>query len=369
MTVRRQLINFGDSSCDFRISAGAFNELPRMLRGAVGRPKRAVIVTEDALAPELGVTVSRALVDAGFRVDDLSLPSGERIATVAYAAQLYDALDRCAITGDDLIVALGGAEVCSLVTFCAQSWCGRTASVLLPTTLDAMATVATSMVALDTSSSPEMVSVPARPSMTVCDLDLVMGAPLEQNGLGYVTIAAAHLAESRKYWNEFAALAPNLPAGGEITFIDALCNTQTSRLNSVKSSMPSVRSALQFGQVTAHALRSCLGEGIPWYRLLAEGMRFEARMAVDAMGFSVDEVFALDDRLEELGVDEPAFSLDVTRFVTALRESRLKRTNRFMFPLPKCPGTIRLAVVEDEVLERHAEAYLASRAELLDEDA
>ena len=38
-----------------------------------------------------------------------------------------------------------------------------------------------------------------------------------------------------------------------------------------------------------------------------------------------------------------------------------------MLSLPKRPGTIRLSSVDDEVLARHAEAFLASRAELLAE--
>jgi 3-dehydroquinate synthase len=36
-----------------------------------------------------------------------------------------------------------------------------------------------------------------------------------------------------------------------------------------------------------------------------------------------------------------------------------------MLPLPAALGAIRLTNVEDEVLERHAQAYLASRKELL----
>ncbi|MFR3877007.1 MAG: hypothetical protein ACLTYW_01300 [Collinsella sp.] len=39
--------------------------------------------------------------------------------------------------------------------------------------------------------------------------------------------------------------------------------------------------------------------------------------------------------------------------------------NRSMLPLPAALGAIRLTSVEDEVLERHAHAYLASSKELL----
>ena len=369
MNTRRQLLNFGSRSTDFRIGYGMLDELPALLKGAVSKPRRAVIVCEEQLAQTVGVTVSRALVDAGFRVDDLELPAGERTATLAYAHQLFDALDGCAITCDDLVVALGGVEVCALVTYCSSSWCGETACALIPTTLDAMVTVATEMRALDTARSAEMVRVQPRAALVVCELALLQWVPFDERGLGFVQIVAAHLAESRKYWEHLPSLTEGMLEGRDIPLSDAICAAQTSRVNTVKSIAPSARQALLFGVTTARALRVCLGAGLPWYRLLAEGMRFEARLAVDAAGFKVDDVFALDDRFDELGIEELPFSLDAPRFIAALKETRLKRANRFMFSLPKHVGTIRLSVVDDELLERHAGAYLASRAELLDEDA
>ena len=369
MNTRRQLLNFGSRSTDFRIGTGALDELSRLVKGAVPKPRRAVIVCDESLAATVGVKVSRELVDAGFRVDDLSLPASERVATLAYANQLFDALDRCGITCDDLVVGLGGVEVCSLATFCSASWCGETACALIPTTLDAMVTCATEMRALDTSESPEMVRIRPQAALVVCDLSLLEDCTLDQNGLGLVQIVAAHLCESRKFWDRLAALTEGIVAGREIPVSDAICAAQTSRVNTVKSIAPSARQALFYGVTTARALRVCLGEDVPWYRLLAEGMRFEARLAVDAEGFKVEDVFAQDDRLEELGIEELPFSLDAARFIAALRETRFKRANRFMFSLPKHPGTVRLSVVEDELLERHAAAYLVSRAELLDDNA
>ena len=47
------------------------------------------------------------------------------------------------------------------------------------------------------------------------------------------------------------------------------------------------------------------------------------------------------------------------------RKQQFARSNRSMLPLPAALGAIRLTSVEDEVLDRHAHAYLASRKELL----
>ncbi len=149
--------------------------------------------------------------------------------------------------------------------------------------------------------------------------------------------------------------------GGEIAFVDAICTAQTARLNTVKSASPSARRAFMYGQTTARALAACLGDAkVPAYRLLAEGMRFEARLAVDVCEFSVDEMFAQDDHLEDLGIEELSFDIDPDAFVDAIRAERFRRSNRFQLALPKNPGIIRLATVDDDVLERHARAFLAS---------
>ena len=79
----------------------------------------------------------------------------------------------------------------------------------------------------------------------------------------------------------------------------------------------------------------------------------------------VDDVFEQDDRLDDLGIPELPFELDPVRFIEAFRAQQALRSNRLLVALPRTPGTIRLAGVEDDVLERHAQAYTASRADLL----
>ena len=72
MTVRRQLVNFGSNSTDFRVGPGALEELPRLLKNVVGAPKRALVVCDGLPDESMRRTVRRALIDSGFTVDELS---------------------------------------------------------------------------------------------------------------------------------------------------------------------------------------------------------------------------------------------------------------------------------------------------------
>lgn len=361
MTIRRKLLSFGSRSTDVRLGYGALDELAKFFSGAVGKPCRAFLLSSSSVEGEVLLKVRRALVDAGFRVSEAAVEDSAALR-VDSAVSLYADLAVSGITGEDLIVGVGGHEVCSLASYVSRTWRGGVSCSLVPVTLDAMMSCATQMTPLAVEGDDAAVSIAPEVSLVVCELDLVSGRGVDENGWGYVLMCAAHLSESRACWDGFGATVQGVVDGSEASVIEALSTTLTARLNIAKSVSPSARRATLFGQTTARALASCWsGDLPPRYLLLAEGMRFEARLAIDVCDFSVDEVFALDDHLEDLGVGGLSFDIDVDTFIEALRAERFRRANRFQLALPKYPGVIRLSSVEDEVLERHARAFLASR--------
>lgn len=361
MTVRRQLVNFGSACTDFRIGSGLLDELPRMLRNVVGAPKRAHAVASPGLDPRVLEAVRRALADAGFSVT-LSLPDAAGAAPSAEnALARMQEFSRVGVTADDLVLGVGSTEACSLAALCARLWCQGTSCVLVPTELDGMASLATGVLPLSCGGAPGCVGAQPRVDMVACDLDLVSGGPVERLGLGYTVIVRSALSESRRVWDKLAENIDRMLDGEEVALIDLLCMCQTSRSASVKSSSPSARSALNFGIATADALQGLLGADAPRYLCVAEGMRFEARVAHDAFGLDPEVIFDQDDAFEALGIGELAFDIDPASLVSALRAERYRVSNRFMLPLPKFPGTVRLTTVDDEVLERHAAAFVAAR--------
>ena len=357
--IRRQLINFQNRSVDVRVGLGAFEELSRMFASAVGKPKRAMVVWNDATSERFGEVVEHALVDAGFAVSLLALEVSPAGATLADADTVFGALS-----------ANGDVATCSVVCWCANQWCGRTECALLPTTFDAMLTVATTMKPLVASSANALPAIAFRPEpgLVVCDLDLVREADPEDLKLGYVVLVGTMLSSSKSRWNQFTETVPEILAGEEVALVNAVQWSQTARKDVLMATNPSARHALDFGKTGERTLRACLGDAasqVPAYQLLSEGMRFEARLAHDACDFDIDYVFEVDDCLEDFGIEELAFDLEPTAFIEEFRRQQFARSNRSMLPLPAALGAIRLTSVEDEVLERHAHAYLASRKELL----
>ena len=368
--IRRQLINFQNRSVDVRVGFDAFSELSRMFASVVGKPKRAMVVWNSAVSDRFGEVVEHALTDAGFAVSQLSLEVSPVGATLADADAIFAALSTNEITCDDLIVAVGDASMCSVVAWCANQWCGRTECALLPTTFDAMLTVATTMKPLVASGDHVLPAIAVRPEpgLVVCDLDLVREASPEDLKLGYAVLVGTMLSSSKSRWNQFSETVPEILTGEEVALVNAVQWSQTARKDVLMATNPSARHALDFGKTGERTLRVCLGNAaaqVPAYQLLSEGMRFEARLAHDACDFDIDYVFEVDDCLEDFGIEELAFDLEPAAFIAEFRRQQFARSNRTLLPLPAALGAIRLNAVDDDVLERHAAAYLASRKELL----
>lgn len=365
--IRRQLVNLGGFGCDYRIGCGALDDFSRFASNIVTTPKRAVLVLEAGTADSVCTLVERGLIDAGFRVSAIELCAEDPVCTVACASSLQEFCADSRLTCEDVIVSVGGMDVVSVVDYVAKSWCGGCACAHVPTTLDAMCLAATRMRPLALSKARGLVSFHPQVSLVVCDLDLVMDQSTDDKMLGLVYLVAAAMTESTRSWDAFANKIPGFLAGEEVAYIDMLGMAQTAWSGVLKASNPSARMAFNYGQPTARALASCLKDAFTPAQFLAEGLRFEARLAHEVFGLDLDTVFEQDDRLEDLGIEEIAFALDVDEFIAALKSEAYRLSNRFMLSIPKASGTIRLATVDDDVLERHARAYLSSRAELISE--
>lgn len=365
MTIKRQLLNFGGRSVDFRIGAGALSEFSRVVRGVVGRPVRAFLLYGPEVGEGVVDRIARELIDAGFSLERSSWTGGAGALTLSEVEAVLGRIAESGVNADDVIVAAGGTATTSLGSYAARLWCGGTPCVLVPTVLSGMVTAATEAVPLAVPGVEGRAGLRPEPAMVFCDISLLEG-PADPEGT--VPMMGAALADSKRSWERFKENASRLGAGDAVAVVDALCNAQTARRTVIASANPSARHALSYGVTTARALRACLarrGEDVPWWHLLAEGMRFEARLATEAGKLPVDEVFEQDDCLCDLGVDELPLTVDVDEFLGALEAENARWTNRLFFALPKGFGAIRLTKVDDEVLRRHAEAYLASRAELV----
>lgn len=374
VVVRRQSLATRMGVCDMRVGVGATAQLGEALRGVVGKPRRVLVAHSADVPADVVEEVRRSLIDTGFEFHQLELAGGRASRNLDEATRVFEALASHSITADDAIVAVGDAGLISTLVFVASTWCAGTVLAAVPTTLDGMVDVTVTPRALDVSAASEMLLAKGVVRLAVCDPANLPDAPDDPGTLmGRAVLVAGAVTAGETTFSELAVRADGIVAQDADTLVDEVLDITKSRCRVASSTALAVRQGLLLGMGFARAIGRCLdaagsqdtpGEG----RLLAEGLRIAARLAVahqekDAEAL-LDLVFAQDALLERFGLAEVPCDLDADDVLAALRAEELSRSNRFMPALPLDYGRVRLTNVPDDLLHQHLKAWCKARRKL-----
>jgi 3-dehydroquinate synthase len=134
-------VTTGSASYPIYVKPGVLADLGRLLREAkTGR--RAVVISDDAVASAHGAATRTSLEDSGFMVEILTIPQGEAAKSLATVENIYDRLVELAVERSDPLVALGGGVVGDVAGFVAATYLRGVPLVHVPTSLLAMADAA-----------------------------------------------------------------------------------------------------------------------------------------------------------------------------------------------------------------------------------
>ena len=356
----RQWVALRNTSMDVRGGIGISGHVAKDLRTAIGRPHACALVGEAGLSAELVDAYHRDLSAAGFEVRPLEMPGGgcDLVRAQALAGLLLEAR----ITADDLVVVIGGEETLSCAALACSLWCGGVSLVEVPTSAPVAVTAAVTPRPLDIPGGPGMLRHDGAPRFSVIDVRLFDLDPTHEELLhAFANMAATAACDSNKAFERLWDSADDLVAGDEQVILRQLLDAVKSRGRVVASTSAATRQSIAYGEELAGALRSVLGNTVPASSLVADGLRFSARLAVALDQLSVDDMFTQDELLERLGLGTTEAAVDPQALVAAMREERFRRTSRFMVATPRALGRVRLTAVPDELLEEHVTAWCASR--------
>lgn len=378
--IRRQSIVLRSGACDMRIGPGAADQLGQATKSVAGKPGHTLLVAGDDVPDELVERLRRSLVDVGFSVTIRSVPSGRESRKLAHAMRLYDEFAAAGVTPDDPVVAVGDADVLSLVLFAAATWQTGSPVVSVPTTLDGMVDVPVTPRAIDSASMPESLRTRANLRFSLCDTDLLPAAADDPTTLmAYAVLVAGAVAAGESAFSDLAVRADGIVSADAATLVDEILDITKARTRVASSTALAMRQGMLYGLSVGRALGACLAEQddkdgqlavereVCEGRLLAEGLRISARLAAARQAPDqavVDLVFAQDGLLEKLGLPEVACNVDPARLLEALRADEYAHSNRFMPALPLGFGRVRLCSVEDETLLAHLSGWCRARRKL-----
>ena len=123
-----------------------------------------------------------------------------------------------------------------------------------------------------------------------------------------------------------------------------------------------VRECLNYGHTLGHAIEKVAGYGVvPHGIAVAEGMRFAARLSVEAAHGSKDFVGRQDRLLDGLGLPAMEMTLMPDRLLEAMHADKKARGGSVRFVLPDAPGLWRCEPVADAMIGEHLAAWAQSK--------
>lgn len=362
ISLKRQWIPMAGGSCDVRIGEGALEQSSKVLKDSVGNPRKCVAVVRASIDDATRELLRRQLVDAGYEVDWHEVaPSAS--CTLEDATLLVETFARQGITGDDLCCALGDASVLSLASWACGSWCGQTTLVAIPSDEVALLEGALIPRPLDVGGHARMLSVRPCARRILFDTGMAISEPGEEASLyTRALMVAGAMAGAERVFSELWDRADDIAQGELDVVTTQLLATAKSRGQASSSTAVAVRQSLAYGQDFANGLERVTGPVCPRSTMVAEGMRFAARLSVGMGKLSLDDMLAQDELMEALGLGMASVDVDSHELIRALKDEQFERGNRFMLLLPLAIGRVRLAKVPDDLLEEHAIAWCGAHA-------
>lgn len=363
----RQWVTLRGTSMDARVGRGIVDDIAHDLKSVVGRPHACALLHAPDVSDDVLRTLSRGLSDQGFEVLLAELPSGDACCDLAHADVVAAELARMRVTSDDLVVAVGHLPELSLATMVCHAWCGGTSLALVPCDLVSAVLAGVTPQGLAVGGTPDMLQQDGSARFEICDLDL-MGlseddpASRENVLLARALMAATAMADSSKAFETLFDATDGLVAGDLNALTEQLTATLRSRGKVVASTSVAVRQSIAYGQSFVAALSGLVGADVPRSAMLADALRFCARLAVASGELSLDDMFTQDELLERLELGSVDCLVDADALYEALRAERFLRTNRFMVEVPRALGRVRLTNVEEATLREHVGAWCAARS-------
>ena len=232
----------------------------------IGLYGKALIVTDDNVAPFYLKKAEESLKQSGFAVFSRTLPHGEGSKSFDELVKLLNFAAECGFSRSDTFVALGGGVIGDLCGFAAAVYMRGVHFVQLPTTL--LAAVDSSVggkTAVDLAAGKNLAGAFYQPALVVCDLDTFTTLPQAEYANG--------MAEVIKYgFIRDKELLSLLQRPFEEEEIVARCVQSKAEIVANDEFDRGERMLLNFGHTVGHAIEARSGFTLPHGQAVAIGM-------------------------------------------------------------------------------------------------
>lgn len=328
---------------------------------------RAVLLSDQRSGSLFRSAVKDSLAQAGFRVLDITVPDGRAAVTAACVQELWSAFAASDITAQTVLVALGGLSTCVSGLYTAAGYRGGMCTALVPTTLEAMAAAVTlPTAAVDLPEASCVATAVPRPSYGALSLDTLGDESPSEHQMGRAELARAALLGIHDELFRMEELADAVCANDRDALAEALTLATIARADALAqcsadppftaeeqgfaygTSLPRAIAALDVGPVNRQGA------------LLADSMRFEARLGAACGVTPLELVQEQDALLAQLGLSSVADLPAPDELAAALSDLPGNPTGMIRLCVPTDAGAFTSVDFDPGLVLEHLQARAAS---------
>lgn len=270
--------------------------------GKVISPCKALIVSDDKVAPKYMQTVLTSMVEGGFDTYTYVLKHGERSKSADNFFKIQNFLADNGFTRSDMMIALGGGVVGDLTGFVASTYMRGIRYVQMPTTL--LAGIDSSVggkTAIDLKAGKNLVGTFYQPTKVIFDVKTLETLPEKEylNGLG----------EGVKYaimdGGEIYDLVKDGLSNENIEKFCALCIKSKKAVVEKDEKEGGYRRILNLGHTVAHAIEKLSDYTIPHGKCVAMGLKAIADVSLKNGWLEVSDSVLIEKMLRNNGLMTP----------------------------------------------------------------
>lgn len=263
---------------DILIGSGLLAQAGALVRKALPKVGRIMVVSDDNVFPLYGQAVADSLSASGLQVSSYVFPHGEQHKTLETYAAVLNELCSARLTRSDAVVALGGGVVGDLAGFAAATYQRGISLVQIPTTL--LASVDSSVggkTAVDLPAGKNQVGCFYQPNLVLCDTDTLSTLPDLEYRNGCAEIIKYAVLDSE----EFFAEIDKTPICEMYEHVIAYCVNIKKLMVEEDEQDNGLRMLLNLGHTMGHGVEACSHFGIPHGQAVSIGMAAVTRAAAE----------------------------------------------------------------------------------------
>lgn len=275
-------VTLDERSYPINIAPGLYNQADAFWPLTAGQ--RAMIVTNETLAPIYLDKIKQVLESSGVKVDSITLPDGEQYKSLFIMNDVFTALLEKHHNRDTTLIALGGGVIGDLTGFAAASYQRGVRFIQVPTTL--LSQVDSSVggkTAVNHPLGKNMIGAFYQPASVIIDLDCLKTLPKRELSSGLAEVIKYGIILDGEF---FSWLEDNIDALIQLDdkamayCIRRCCELKAHVVAADEKETSGYRALLNLGHTFGHAIEAEMGYGV-WLHgeAVAAGMVMAAKTA------------------------------------------------------------------------------------------